>query len=191
MSPFAPHFTRFQVAATSLIAICERIGPDLTALHVLPKLKELFDELAFSQETSITSGSLERSFKVTKRKVDEEDPIESHMDLVLLIYPPFTSLLSIEKLRQCCATWLLLEQFLLRCHNWKVCLFHGSETSLNCHDSVGIYKEVLLKWSRLLFLKGLFLARAQHLLNTILLNCCSMGLGGQYYSHKEIGVPKT
>ncbi|CAL5430801.1 unnamed protein product [Camellia sinensis] len=108
-----------QVAATSLIAICERIGPDLTALHVLPKLKELFDELAFSQETSITSGSLERSFKVTKRKVDEEDPIESHMDLVLLIYPPFTSLLSIEKLRQCCATWLLLEQFLLQCHNWK------------------------------------------------------------------------
>ncbi|CAL5434807.1 unnamed protein product [Camellia sinensis] len=70
-----------QVAATSLIAICERIGPDLTALHVLPKLKELFVELAFSQETSITSGSLERSFKVTKRKVDEEDPIESHMDL--------------------------------------------------------------------------------------------------------------
>ncbi|THG19988.1 hypothetical protein TEA_001816 [Camellia sinensis var. sinensis] len=80
-----------QVAATSLIAICERIGPDLTALHVLPKLKELFDELAFSQETSITSGSLERSFKVTKRKVDEEDPIESHMDLVVVPHGCFLS----------------------------------------------------------------------------------------------------
>ncbi|KAL7197331.1 hypothetical protein ACSBR2_019971 [Camellia fascicularis] len=57
------YFSAHHVAATSLIAICERIGPDLTALHVLPKLKELFDELAFSQETSITSGSLERSLK--------------------------------------------------------------------------------------------------------------------------------
>ncbi|PSR97851.1 hypothetical protein CEY00_Acc24500 [Actinidia chinensis var. chinensis] len=104
-----------QVAVTSLIAICERIGPDLTALHVLPKLKELFDELAFSQETSFASGSLERSLKVTKPKLD----MESRMDLVLLLYPPFASLLGIEKLRQCCATWLLLEQFLLRFHNWK------------------------------------------------------------------------
>ncbi|KAG5557112.1 hypothetical protein RHGRI_007397 [Rhododendron griersonianum] len=50
-----------EVAATSLIAICERFDPDLTALHVLPKLKELFDELVFSQETRIASGSLERS----------------------------------------------------------------------------------------------------------------------------------
>lgn len=38
----------------------------------------------------------------------------------LLLYPSFASLLGIEKLRQCCATWLLLEQFLLRYHNWKV-----------------------------------------------------------------------
>lgn len=107
-----------QVAATSLIAICERIGPDLTALHILPKLKELFDELAFSQETRIDSGSLERSLKVTKPK-SNEDQIESRMDLVFLLYPAFASLLGIEKLRQGCATWLLLEQFLLRSHNWK------------------------------------------------------------------------
>uniref|UniRef100_A0A5B6YV66 Putative inactive serine/threonine-protein kinase lvsG n=1 Tax=Davidia involucrata TaxID=16924 RepID=A0A5B6YV66_DAVIN len=108
-----------QVASTSLIAVCQRIGPDLTALHVLPKLKDIFDELAFSQETANGSGSLGRSLKVPKPKVDEEDQIESRMDLVLLLYPPFASLLGIEKLRQCCATWLLLEQFLLRCHNWK------------------------------------------------------------------------
>ncbi|XP_052207583.1 protein GFS12 [Diospyros lotus] len=107
-----------QVAATSLIAICEQIGLDLTALHVLPKLKELFYELAFSQETTIASGSFSRSSKVAKQKV-EGGQIESRMDLVLLLYPPFASLLGIEKLRQCCSTWLLLEQFLLRCHNWK------------------------------------------------------------------------
>ncbi|PPD80535.1 hypothetical protein GOBAR_DD22544 [Gossypium barbadense] len=74
--------TVLQVAATTLMAICQRIGPELTALHVLPQLKVLFDELAFSQESSNGSGSL-------------------------------------EKLRQCCTTWLLLEQFLLRFHNWK------------------------------------------------------------------------
>ncbi|KAF5947184.1 hypothetical protein HYC85_013141 [Camellia sinensis] len=84
-APIHNHLVRYSVAATSLIAICERIGPDLTALHVLPKLKEPFDELAFSQETSITSGSLERSLKVTKRKVDEEEPIESHMNLVWVL----------------------------------------------------------------------------------------------------------
>ncbi|KAI7984174.1 Protein GFS12 [Camellia lanceoleosa] len=134
-----------QVAATSLIAICERIGPDLTALHVLPKLKELFDELAFSQETSITSGSLERSLKVTKRKVDEEDPIESRMDLVLLLYPLFASLLGIEKLRQCCATWLLLEQFLLRCHNWK--WEYTGESSRSSPDNINSKRPVFSKSS--------------------------------------------
>lgn len=106
-----------QVVATSLIAVCQQIGPDLTALHVLPKLKELFNELAFSQETP-SSGSFGGNLKVGKTKMDEFQ-IESRMDLVCLLYPPFASLLGIEKLRQCCATWLLLEQFLLRYHNWK------------------------------------------------------------------------
>ncbi|KAL5849039.1 hypothetical protein ACOSQ4_007052 [Xanthoceras sorbifolium] len=107
-----------QVAATTLMTICQHIGPELTALHVLPRLKELFDELAFSQETA-GSGSLGRSLKASKLKVDGESQIESRMDLVVLLYPSFASLLGIEKLRQGCATWLLLEQFLLRCHNWK------------------------------------------------------------------------
>ncbi|XVE82350.1 hypothetical protein DITRI_Ditri15bG0141500 [Diplodiscus trichospermus] len=111
--------TVLQVAATTLMAICQRIGPELTALHVLPQLKELFDELAFTQESCNGSGSFGKSLKVSKSKVNGEFQIESRMDLVLLLYPSFSSLLGIEKLRQCCATWLLLEQFLLRFHNWK------------------------------------------------------------------------
>ncbi|KAE9455044.1 hypothetical protein C3L33_13054, partial [Rhododendron williamsianum] len=90
----------FEVAATSLIAICERIGPDLTALHVLPKLKELFDELAFSQETRIASG---------------------------------------------CATWLLLEQFLLRCHNWK--WEHTGESSRCGPDNINSKRPIFNKSS--------------------------------------------
>ncbi|XP_024023375.1 protein GFS12 isoform X2 [Morus notabilis] len=106
-----------QVAATTLMSICQQIGPELTALHILPQLKELFDELAFSQETSSSSSG--RSLKVSKQKNEGEAQIESRMDLVLLLYPSFASLLGIEKLRRCCATWLLLEQYLLRYHNWK------------------------------------------------------------------------
>ncbi|XP_062111026.1 protein GFS12 [Humulus lupulus] len=106
-----------QVAATTLISICQQIGPELTALHILPQLKELFDELAFSQET--ISSSLARNFKVSKQKIEGEAQIDSRMDLVLLLYPSFASLLGIEKLRQCCTTWLLLEQYLLRYHSWK------------------------------------------------------------------------
>lgn len=54
----------------------------------------------------------------------------------LLLYPSFACFLGIEKLRQCCATWLLLEQFLLRRHNWKVSLFmfyHCCEDLNNLH----------------------------------------------------------
>ncbi|KAG5237167.1 inactive serine/threonine-protein kinase lvsG [Salix suchowensis] len=108
-----------QVAANALIAACQRIGPDLTALHVLPQLKELFDELAFSQEAPAGSGSFGRNLKISRSKVDGEAQIGSRMDLVLLLYPYFASLLGTEKLRKGCATWLLLEQYLLRYHNWK------------------------------------------------------------------------
>ncbi|KZV35014.1 putative inactive serine/threonine-protein kinase lvsG [Dorcoceras hygrometricum] len=107
----------FQTSARSLIRICQQIGADLTALHVLPKLRELFSELAFSNENDnyVWDGNL----KGQRLKLGEEDGIESRMDLVLILYPPLASILGIEKLRQCCATWLLLEQFLLRHHNWK------------------------------------------------------------------------
>ncbi|XAR49747.1 hypothetical protein NMG60_11033036 [Bertholletia excelsa] len=134
-----------QVAATSLISICERIGPDFTALYVLPKLKELFDELAFSQVTTMSSASLERSFKVTKPDTEESDQIESRMDLALLLYPSFASLLGIEKLRQCCATWLLLEQFLLRCHNWK--WGYTGESSRSGQDNINARRPVVSKSS--------------------------------------------
>ncbi|KAL6008771.1 hypothetical protein ACLOJK_021997 [Asimina triloba] len=71
-----------QVAGTTLISICRKIGPDLSALHVLPQLKVLFDELAFSQEITTDSGSLGRNLKFPISRVDEETHIESRMDLV-------------------------------------------------------------------------------------------------------------
>ncbi|KAL4579209.1 hypothetical protein LXL04_015347 [Taraxacum kok-saghyz] len=101
-----------QVAATSLVAVSQQIGPELTSIHVMPKLKELFEKLAFSEETR--TGSL----KVSKNR-SEEDQTQNRLDLVLLLYPPFASLLGIETLRKCCTTWLILEQFLLWNHNWK------------------------------------------------------------------------
>jgi WD repeat-containing protein 81 len=58
------------------------MGPDLTALHVLPQLKELFDELAFSQEALTGSGSFGQNLKISKSKVDGEVQIGSRMDLV-------------------------------------------------------------------------------------------------------------
>lgn len=64
------------------MTVCQRIGPELTALHVLPQLKELFDELAFSQETAFTSSASGSSSKVSKLKNDGEVPIESRMELV-------------------------------------------------------------------------------------------------------------
>lgn len=108
-----------QVAASTLMAICQRIGSELTALHIMPQLKELFDELAFSQERPVNSVSGGQASKNSRHKAEGEFPIASRMDLVLLLYPSLASLLGIEKLRQCCATWLLLEQFLLRSYNWK------------------------------------------------------------------------
>ncbi|KAK7343619.1 hypothetical protein VNO77_12511 [Canavalia gladiata] len=123
-----------QVAATTLFGICQRIGADLTALHILPKLKELFDELAFSKEISKGSTTVGRNLKVAKLKIGGDLQIESRMDLVFVLYPSFASLLGIEKLRQCCATWLLLEQFLLRHHNWK--WEHAGESSKNGSENI-------------------------------------------------------
>jgi WD repeat-containing protein 81 len=51
-------------------------------LHVLPQLKELFDELAFSQEALTGSGSFGQNLKISKSKVDGEVQIGSRMDLV-------------------------------------------------------------------------------------------------------------
>ncbi|KAL2922287.1 Protein GFS12 [Bienertia sinuspersici] len=108
-----------QAAAATLITVCKKIGPDLTVVHIVPHLKELFDDLAFSQESSGVPSFLDKSYEISKLRPDNEAQIESRMDLVSLLYPSLATLLGIEKLRQCCATWLLLEKYLLRCHNWK------------------------------------------------------------------------
>uniref|UniRef100_A0A7N0UW20 BEACH domain-containing protein n=1 Tax=Kalanchoe fedtschenkoi TaxID=63787 RepID=A0A7N0UW20_KALFE len=108
-----------QVAGTSLINLCYRIGSDLTALHVMPKLKELFDQLAFPQGVAGATTSNGRNVNVSKPLGDSEAQFESRIDLILLLYPSYAALLGIEKLRQCCSTWLLFEQYLLRTHNWK------------------------------------------------------------------------
>ncbi|CAN6466622.1 unnamed protein product [Victoria cruziana] len=102
--------TVLQVAVTDLLSICQKIGPDLTASHVLPQLRDLFDELAFSQETTYVLGSVSRP---------GEDFTGSRAGLLLLLYPSLASLLGIEKLRRCCTTWLLLEQYLFKHYNWK------------------------------------------------------------------------
>ncbi|KAH7517721.1 hypothetical protein FEM48_Zijuj09G0094300 [Ziziphus jujuba var. spinosa] len=134
-----------QAAATTLLAICQRIGPELTALHVLPQLKELFDELAFSQETTYGSSPSSNSSRVSKPKNDGKAVIERRIELVLLLYPSFASLLGIEKLRQCCATWLLLEQYLLRYHNWK--WEHTGESSRSGSESTITKKLIFGKGS--------------------------------------------
>ncbi|KAK1557273.1 hypothetical protein Q3G72_021406 [Acer saccharum] len=108
-------FIVLQVATTTLMTICQQIGPDLMTLHVRPRLKGLFDELAFSQETANGSGSQGRSFKASKPKVDGESQIESRMDQVWVLVKFHLTCIEVQG----CATWLLLEQFLLRCHNWK------------------------------------------------------------------------
>lgn len=71
-----------QVAANKLITACEQIGPDLTELYVLPRLKDLFDELAFSQDNTSTSALLGGILKGNGIKADEEYSIKSRVDLV-------------------------------------------------------------------------------------------------------------
>lgn len=51
-------------------------------LHILPKLKEVFDELAFSKEVAKTSAIAGRSLKIAKLKIVGELQIESRTDLV-------------------------------------------------------------------------------------------------------------
>ncbi|KAL0367846.1 UNVERIFIED_CONTAM: protein GFS12 [Sesamum radiatum] len=157
-----------QNAAKSLIRVCQQVGPDSTASHVLPKLKELFDELAFSQKKNSYPVNLVGSVGGPRLKVSDEDCIESRMDLALLLYPQFASLLGIEKLRQCCATWLLLEQFLLRRHNWKGNPIKAVRRMVEDSLTTG----------------------AQHL-KIPLPNSYSMGLDGQDHNHRLKKVPKN
>ncbi|OEL12775.1 Protein GFS12 [Dichanthelium oligosanthes] len=107
-----------QVSATALVDLCRRIGPENTSIYVLSQLKELFAELAFSHESSGLS-LLTKGLKTYEGNRSESITMESRIDLVLLLYPFFASLVGIEKLRECCSTWFLLEQALQRLYNWK------------------------------------------------------------------------
>ncbi|KAF7109542.1 hypothetical protein CFC21_109785 [Triticum aestivum] len=107
-----------QVAATAFVDLCLRIGPDNTVIHVLPHLKELFAELAFFQDSSAVSLPT-KGLKISERNKSETIKMESRIDLVLLLYPFLASLVGIEKLREYCSTWFLLEQSLQRLYNWK------------------------------------------------------------------------
>ncbi|GER36996.1 protein serine/threonine kinase [Striga asiatica] len=138
-------FLVLQNAAKGLIRVCQQIGPDSTALHVLPKLKELFYELAFTQKENSQSVYLIGSVVEPRANVREEDCCESRMDLVLLLYPQLASLLGIEKLRQCCATWLILEQLLLRHHNWK--WEYAGDSNQNCPESINFRRHSYNKGS--------------------------------------------
>ncbi|WOL15766.1 protein GFS12 isoform X2 [Canna indica] len=127
-----------QAAATTLISLCKRLGPDFTSLYIMPQLKDLFDELAFSQSANSRPGSSGRNLKVAKQKMDYIIQIESRMDLVLVLYPFLASLIGIEKLRQCCSTWFLLEQILQRYYNWKWDIV--GETQRSSGESVGAHR---------------------------------------------------
>ncbi|XP_057859002.2 protein GFS12 isoform X1 [Cryptomeria japonica] len=117
-----------QPAAKALLAICQHIGPDSTAAFMLPKIKPVLDELAFSQEVDSveeemgnrdSSSRMQRINTSGHSEVNEEAFANNKMDLVFLLYPSLALLLGIEKLRQCFTTWLLLEQVLFRRYKWK------------------------------------------------------------------------
>ncbi|XP_040378443.1 protein GFS12 isoform X2 [Oryza brachyantha] len=107
-----------QVAASALVDLCQRIGPANTAIYVLPHLKELFAELAFSHESSGLSAPA-KGLKLFDGNKTEPTKMESRIDLMFLLYPFLAALVGIEKLRECCSTWFLLEQALQRLYGWK------------------------------------------------------------------------
>ncbi|TVU21077.1 hypothetical protein EJB05_30691, partial [Eragrostis curvula] len=107
-----------QVAATALVDLCQRIGPENTSMYVLPQLKELFAELAFSHDSSGLSLPT-KGLHISEGNKSEPIKMECRTDLVFMLYPFLASLVGIEKLRECCSTWFLLEQALQRLYNWK------------------------------------------------------------------------
>ncbi|KAH9325541.1 hypothetical protein KI387_005719, partial [Taxus chinensis] len=115
-------------ASKGLIGICQHIGPDSTVAFMLPKLKPVLDELAFSQDVDSVQEEMGNHDFLSRMQglhfnghseVDEETCADNKMDLVFLLYPSLASLLGIERLRQCFTTWLLLEQVLFRRYKWK------------------------------------------------------------------------
>lgn len=69
------------MAATALVDLCQRIGPENTGIYVLIHLKELFAELAFSHETSGLSLP-RKGLKIFEGNKSEPITMESRTDLV-------------------------------------------------------------------------------------------------------------
>jgi WD repeat-containing protein 81 len=70
-----------QVAATAFLDLCLQIGPDNTVKYVLPHLRELFAELAFSHNSSDVSLPT-KGFKISEGNKIEPIKLESRIDLV-------------------------------------------------------------------------------------------------------------
>lgn len=143
-----------QVAATAFLDLCLRIGPDNTVIYVFPHLRELFAELAFSHDSSAVSLST-KGFKISDGNKSEPIKMESRIDLIFLLYPFLASLVGIEKLRECCSTWFLLEQSLQRLYNWKLEPFsdfsRSSENMKNQRFHPGNYTSSEVVPTKLLF----------------------------------------
>lgn len=69
------------MAAIALVDLCRRIGPENTSIYVLPQLKELFAELAFSQESS-GLNLLTKGLRISEGNKSEAITMESRIDLV-------------------------------------------------------------------------------------------------------------
>ena len=69
------------MAATTFLDLCLRIGPDNTVIYVLPHLKELFAELAFSHDSSAVSLPT-KGLKISEGYKSEPSKMESRIDLV-------------------------------------------------------------------------------------------------------------
>jgi WD repeat-containing protein 81 len=68
------------VAATAFLDLCLRIGPDNTVIYVLPHLRELFAELAFSHDSSVSLPT--KGFKISEGNKSKPIKMESRIDLV-------------------------------------------------------------------------------------------------------------
>ncbi|KAG8052177.1 hypothetical protein GUJ93_ZPchr0001g31495 [Zizania palustris] len=63
--------------------------------------------------------------------------MESRFDLVFTLYPFLAALIGIEKLREYCSTWFLLEQILQRLYGWKWERFSSRPVSTETENMKG------------------------------------------------------
>ncbi|KAG0487736.1 hypothetical protein HPP92_009831 [Vanilla planifolia] len=108
-----------KATASALIGVCWRLGPEQTASYIIPQLKKIFEELAFSQPTASAVGSSGRSSETSRTTSEENFQNGNRMDIVFILYPSLAQLMGIERLRHCCSTWFILEQILKRDYCWQ------------------------------------------------------------------------